>query len=586
MNADRASRPQRISLPDFFGRKLTLPEGQESWRRAGEGEDALVLGLGPGCPWQTSLAAGARAVYWLEHEPTLQSLPALNERDGAGPPDHWKKVSQEEAVALAAQCVCFFYGPGMRLAPDFWGPLLGRVDAALLGAPELTKDNSPENSTALAPPDAANVDSPACLASRKGRGESRGFVLLPGHDGQLLHQELVQALDSCGLHPVSAVPDAFQAHVDVHAVWRDILRQGKPRLVLSVNLRGLDAEGRVFHLCQGMGIPVALWLVDNPWHVLSALRLPWWREAHIFVTDASFVPELVAAGARHAHHMPLAVAPHMWRQAAPDFLAAPEPLFVGRSAFPEKERFFAAAKVPDGMLAEALALLECDETPARGPNYFWWQQMLGRASWPDPAIRSAGLGAEACACANRVRWLRTILEERASSFAETNIDPGVSPSVNPNVGSVSVPTVELARPSMRIVGDAGWRELLPGANIQPPVDYYSALPGLYAQAAVVNVTSLLLPHSLSQRHFDVWAAGGLLFSDATPGLDLFPEDLAEAVRLDAPKDFWPRWDTVCSRPAYARDLRLAWREHLRGGHEYRHRVRRICELMGIAADGV
>ncbi|MFT4300330.1 MAG: DUF3880 domain-containing protein [Desulfovibrio sp.] len=581
MNADQASRPQRLSLPDFFGRKLTLPEGQESWRRAGEGEDALVLGLGPGCPWRTSLTAGARTVYWLEHEPTLQSLPALNERGGAGPPDHWKKVSLDEAVVLAAQCECLFYGPGMRLAPEFWGPLLGHVDAAQLGAGELTAEGSSENSAASAPPDAANVGMPACLASRKGRGESRGSVLLPGHNGQLLHQELLQALDSCGLHAISALPDAFQTHVDVHAVWRDILRQGKPRLVLSVNLRGLDAEGRIFHLCQGMNIPVALWLVDNPWHVLSALRLPWWREAHIFVTDPSFVPELVAAGARHVHHLPLAVAPHMWREAAPDLLAAPEPLFVGRSAFPQKERFFAAARVPEDLLAEALALLERGEAPALGPNYFWWQRTLGGARWPDPAVRSAGLGAEVCARANRVRWLRTIIEGRAVAYDGTNI----SRAAGSTDGPVSSPTADLRRLPLRIVGDAGWRELLPGAGIQPPVDYYSALPGLYAQAAVVNVTSLLLPHSLSQRHFDVWAAGGLLLSDSTPGLDLFPEDLADAVRLNAPEDFWPRWDVVYLRPAYAKDLRMAWREHLREAHEYTHRVRRICELTGsIAAE--
>lgn len=566
-----------MSLPDFSGRKLTLPEGQESWRRAGEGEDALVLGLGPGCPWQTSLTAKARTVYWLEHEPTLQSLPALDARDGAGPPGHWRKVSLDEAVALAVRCACFFYGPGMRLAPDFWGPLLGRVDAALLGARELAPGGAPENSAALAAPDAASVGNHACLAARKGRGESRGLVLLPGHDGQLLHQELLQALNSCGLHAISAVPDASQGR-DVHAVWRDILCQGKPRLVLSVNLRGMDADGRVFHLCQSMNIPVALWLVDNPWHVLSALRLPWWREAHIFVTDASFVPELVAAGARHVHHLPLAVAPHMWREAASDLSAdlsaKPEPLFVGRSAFPHKERFFAAARVPEEMLAEALALLECDEVPAHGPNYFWWQHMLGGARWPDSAIRSAGLGAEVCARANRVRWLRTILEGRASSHGGLNGIPGGAP----NTG--------LKRPPLRIVGDAGWRELLSGADIQPPVDYYSALPELYGQAAVVNVTSLLLPHSLSQRHFDVWAAGGLLFSDATPGLDLFPEDLADAVRLDTPEDFWPRWDAVCSRPAHAKDLRLAWREHLREAHEYTHRVRRICELTGSTAADV
>jgi len=594
LSTEHVSRPQRIRLPDFTGRMQTLPDGQESWRRMGGGDDALVLGLGPGCPWQTPLAANARTVYWLEHPPTLQALPPLDQRGGPGLPAHWEHISADAAVALAGRCTCYFYGPGMRLAPEFWGPLLGSVDAALLEAcaqAEGVAENdglAPVRSTApgksaaseggaapdkSAAPAGAVPDKTAalagaavpglkCAASRAFRQTSRGPVLLPGHDGQLLHQELRQALTACGLGPVLPMSDHWQPHADMHAVWRELFCQGKPRLLLSVNLRGLDAEGRMFHLCRDMGVPVALWLVDNPWHVLSALRLPWWREAHIFVTDASFMPELAAAGARHVHHLPLAVAPHMWRgqETAPAAPEKAEPLFVGRSAFPHKERFFAAASVPEDLQNEALALLENNEAPSGGPNYFWWRHRLGGAAWPGSAVRGAGLGAEICARANRARWLRMLLEGRASKCD--------------GVGGEE-------RPPLRIIGDAGWKALLPGADILPPVDYYAALPAWYARAVTLNVTSLLLPHSLSQRHFDVWAAGGVLLSDATSGLDIFAPDIADAVRLDRPEDFWPRWDALRTRPAHARDLRLAWREQLRLGHEYTHRVRRICQLAGI-----
>ena len=624
LSTEHASRPQRIRLPDFTGRMQTLPDGQEAWLRMGGGDDALVLGLGPGCPWQTPLAANARTVYWLDHPPTLQALPPLDQRGGPGLPAHWEQVSADAVVVLAGRCTCYFYGSGMRLAPEFWGPLLGRVDAALLeasaqaeeaaendglapmsaapaGAAAPDKSAAPDKPAApaeavtpdggaapdkpAAPAGAAAPDNPAApdgaiapagaatpdggassslksAASRTAGQKSRGPVLLPGHDGQLLHQELRQALKACGLSPVLPMRVHWQPHADMHAVWRELFCQGKPRLLLSVNLRGLDAEGRVFHLCRDMGVPVALWLVDNPWHVLSALRLPWWREACIFVTDASFMPELAAAGARHVHHLPLAVAPHMWRaqEAMPAAPEKAEPLFVGRSAFPQKERFFAAASVPERLQNEALALLENNETPSGGPNYFWWRQRLGGAAWPGFAVRGAGLGAEICARANRARWLRTLLEGRAGKCD----------------GSGGA-----ERPPLRIVGDAGWKALLPGADILPPVDYYAALPEWYARAVTLNVTSLLLPHSLSQRHFDVWAAGGVLLSDATSGLDIFAPDMADAVRLDRPEDFWPRWDALRSRPAHARDLRLAWREHLRQGHEYTHRVRRICQLSGI-----
>lgn len=543
--------PRRICLPDFSGRVLTLPDGPESWQRLGEGPDALVLGLGPGCPWLAGLAQTARRVCWLEHEPTLRALPPLETRCDTGMPQHWQRVQPEEAAKLAAHSTCYFYGPGMRLAPDFWGPLMGQVDAALLQVSSVP---------AAAPQDVGGASG----ERRGGEGREGGPSLLPGHDGLLLHQELHQALDACGLGPVMPLAEKIRGPEDFLAL-RHVFRQQRPRLFLSVNLRGLDAEGRIFHLCRNMGVPVVLWLVDNPWHVLSALRLPWWREAFIFVTDASFVPGLISAGARHVSHLPLAVAGHMWRNAMPEHAGGgpePGPLFVGRSSFPHRERFFAAARVPKELEAEASGLLERSSGPMDAPNYFWWQQRLGAADWPGMASRNAGLGAETCARGNRARWLRAIMAQAGRGAGRTGGDH--------------------ARPPLRIVGDADWHTLLPGAQILPPVDYYATLPDLYASAgAVLNVTSLLLPQSLSQRHFDVWAAGGTLFSDATPGLDIFPSSLAEPVRLRGPEDFWTRWDEARTYPARIADLRRAWREHLRNGHCYEHRVRRICEVAGI-----
>ncbi len=238
----------------------------------------------------------------------------------------------------------------------------------------------------------------------------------------------------------------------------------------------------------------------------------------------------------------------MWRN-LPDEdeagLAQKPPLFVGRSAFPERERFFAAARVPRGLEQEARDLLERAAGPADGPHFHWWLQKLGVSPWPGQDVRCAGLGAELCSRTNRARWVRAGLAA-----------------------------------GMRVVGDAGWRDLLPDCEVLPPVDYYTSLPELYQRAgAVLNVTSLLLPHSLSQRHFDVWAAGGLLLSDATPGLGIFPEALTRPMTLRSPADLPSRLVALCADPAQARELRRAWREHLRAGHSYAHRVARIREVL-------
>lgn len=539
---EKTSLPHRACLPDFAGRSVSLPEDAQAWAVSGEGPCALLLGLGPGRVRDLPFTRRRARVYWLDEPLTRRRLQALRPAGEREPlPAHWREVEPDQAVELAPWCTRFFYRPGLRLAPEFWGPLLGRLDAALLAA------------------------GPSIVAGRNVQG-CRGPILLPGTDRQLLHQELRQALSLCGfapiverlppwpasLHPPKSRSGAG-AQQDGQGAWEGIWAGRKPALLLSVNLRGLDPDGRLFYFCRALGVPVAIWFVDNPWHLLSALRLPWWREATLFVTDAGFIPGLKAAGAGQVFHLPLAVAPHMWRGmqqrkgSSAESMCREPPLFVGRSAFPERDRFFAAARVPAELMAQARALLELPPGLAPMPDVHWWLQKLNVTPWPGHAARQAGLGAEQCSLANRARWL--------------------------GAGAAA---------GLRVVGDDGWRDLLPGIELRPPVDYYTDLPRLYAAAEVVlNVTSLLLPQSLSQRHFDVWAAGGLLLSDPTPGLEIFPEELTQPMTLRGPQDLNRKLARLRADPARAQALRAAWRAHLGAEHGYEHRVARICEILQL-----
>lgn len=183
--------------------------------------------------------------------------------------------------------------------------------------------------------------------------------------------------------------------------WESLVAGRKPALLLSVNLRGLDPDGRVFYFCRALGVPVALWFVDNPWHLLSALRLPWWREAALFVTDASFLPGLRAAGARQAFHLPLAAAQHMWQEVPEQIghdserTGCASPLFVGRSAFPERDRFFAAARVPPALMAEAAALQDMRprQRPHAGYALVAAKAQCHALAWTSRARRGIGRGA-------------------------------------------------------------------------------------------------------------------------------------------------------------------------------------------------
>ncbi|MBZ2171375.1 glycosyltransferase [Nitratidesulfovibrio sp. SRB-5] len=489
-------------------------------------------------------------------------------------PAGWTLAAPEDfPPQRLSRAVVVVYREAERLFPSFWGPLLGTARAVRM-APGL----------ALPP---------------KGMGDHAGVrsarsrtVLLPGAEGSLLLPELESALAAEGLTPRRADPDTL------HADLPRLLADQRPDLFLSVNLKGLDAWGERFHLLRACGVDVAVWCVDNPFHLLSALRGPWWRGALLCVTDASFIPLLRAHGAQRVLHLPLATGPEFFgpesagpepagdagdtvtTRPSPAVMAALNPVvFVGRSAFPGKGGFFAGQHIAPALLDEALALLHapgprpdfhCQPDFHCRPDFHWWTARLGIAElWPGNAVRAAGLGAEECALARRVRCLAAA-----------------------------------APHGLTVFGDDGWQALLaPGTDLRPPVDYYATLPAVYRAARwSLNVTSLLLPAGLTQRHFDVWAAGGFCITDDTPGLDIFPEELrrevafsparsggndtaSPAARVAPPSGEAPGLDALLHRlgrePALRADLVTAWRAHILSRHTYRHRVRTLCEALRL-----
>ncbi|MDR0828045.1 MAG: glycosyltransferase [Desulfovibrio sp.] len=122
-----------------------------------------------------------------------------------------------------------------------------------------------------------------------------------------------------------------------------------------------------------------------------------------------------------------------------------------------------------------------------------------------------------------------------------------------------------------------------GARLRPPVDYYARLPGIYAAADFnLCLTSLQLPRGLSQRHFDVWTAGGLALSDATPGLALFPPELTRPITFTQPKDI----ADLASRLGKGEERRRLirdWQACLYERHCYRHRIESILEQFTLEA---
>lgn len=506
--------PQRIKLQDFSGAIFTLNNHSSAWKELSQDFDAeniILLGIASGqleeLPFVKNAIKQNRKIYWLE---APEALEQLKSKDLPLPPDNrnWIRIQEDGLEEAALKARIFLYEPGVRIAPDFWGPIIGRLSIRETDVWASTISDS-------------------------------SLAWLPGNQTQLLHKEIIEALEKNGLTTIiTALPDSPD-YPGLEKIWNNKI----PAFVLSVNFRGLDPEGKIFEICKALNIPLAIWLVDNPWHLLSGVRYPWWKRANIFVSDASFVEDLRINGARHVTHCPLAAATHMWREPAKEFNKVP--LFVGRSTFPRQKEFFGNIKIDSEIDANISLKLKAHN---RYPDYHWWREKFQEKPWPGKGGRKAGFYADYYSARNRARWLKKAMERR-----------------------------------VRIIGDEGWKKIIEGCVVEAPVDYYTDLAGLYQKsAAVLNVTSLLLPGSLNQRHFDVWAAGSLLLTDVTDGLDIFPPELASPIKLDNPEDFPAKFDFWVRREKLRLELIHAWRDNLMASHTYAHRIGLIRKTVAEA----
>lgn len=508
-------RPERIRIIHELGKPQSLLYGADQFDTYGSGKDLLLLGLGPDPAMAAQAVAAGNpagdAVIRYVESPEFSAQ--MNRKWHDAIPAAWVSVSPAECTPplLSASTVLAFR-QNLRLFPSFWGPLLAAVQLQ-------------------------HLRSPGPAGGTKARPQTR-TILLPGTEHGLLIREL-----SCAF-----AAEGYTVHIldpaTIASELPRLLSQNTPALFFSVNALGLDMFGERHNLLRAAGVPVAIWCVDTPWHILSGCKAPFWKEALLFVTDASFIPALQAAGAQEVHHLPLATDPALFttRDSAEPMAPLAPLVFVGRSEFPDRRRYFSGIH-PDGALHNT-----AQDMLLRGerPDYHWWAGQLGAADfWPDTPREVGANAAESTEC-----W-RTMCLQQAHPCGLT------------------------------VIGDDGWKHRLPeGTDLRPPVDYYTGLAAVYRNARIsLNVTGMLLPAGLTQRHFDVWAAGGMLLTDANPGMDIFPRHLADAVTFRRPAEISPKVNHLLANPHKAAQIKTLWRELILRDHTYANRVQTVLNHM-------
>jgi len=484
------ARPIRVKLKTELGISTSLPAGEQYFHLHGDGEGLLITCLGPEPQFCARFTRAAGSVFLLRVPEIDEQMP---DSWHSAIPAEWQGVTLEQAHSLLPTLRVLHYAPATRIFPSIFAPLLAR----LRPRPQISPAPS---------------------------------LWLPGPPNALIIPELADAAQELGLSARLLPADLAPQDLD------RLLDQQRPSLLVSVNFHGLDPYGENQALLQAAGVTVAVWCVDNPLHLLTGQKNQLWKKLPLFVTDDWFVEPLRAMGA-DARHLPLAASARFFAS-GPPCPAGADLTFVGRSAFPDRNRFFAACRVPQDLTEEAIAM------PGREAHFGWWSRRLPEVGlWPGNDVRIIGLGAETASA----RWRQGCL----SSLA--------------------------AKVDLTIVGDDAWHALLPGVRLLPPVDYYSGLAEVYRRASFsLNLTSLLLPHGLTQRHFDVWACGGFLLTDNTPGMKIFPQELTRAVSFASPTEAAELLRSLAANPKGKEELRRAWQEHIRMEHSYSDRLASIA----------
>ncbi len=286
-----------------------------------------------------------------------------------------------------------------------------------------------------------------------------------------------------------------------------ILRQKRPLAFLSINGRNLDSFGQVYALLKQLNIIPIIWIADNPWNILSAFKDDWWKECQIYLTDCSFMDSLKEHGAKNVKYLPLAANNLNFQR---EEIKPLELLYVGHSAFKDKDKFFSAKEMDFELLEKAkkqiLACLNNIDTTIENNiiNFNELKNIIFKNNninlWQNNDFRKIGLITTELDFFHKAQWLNSLSQK------------------------------------LSLIGDRGWEKVLkPILEYIEPVDYYKKLQNYYKHAKfTLNITSLLMPEALTQRHFDVWFAKGFLFTTKSAGLKIFQPDLVSEILVTNP----------------------------------------------------
>jgi spore maturation protein CgeB len=329
--------------------------------------------------------------------------------------------------------------------------------------------------------------------------------------------------------------------------FNEILRNDRPDLVFSINMRGLDNRGVMAGILSGVGIPLVLWFVDSPEFILYGEALPSLANCRVFVWEKSYLPMVQGLG-YDARYLPLAADPALIEAAVVSSKFKAEISFVGNSlcsGFLNRLSVKFPKSPATMQLAESsIAALQ----QSRGDQLALLGKILDSEGGHLPGK-------------DEQLFFRAYVLHSATTLYRTTLLEKLLP----------LPLTFFGDPE-------GWSKVFGnGINTRPDVNYFHETPSVYASSAInFNATSFQMPSTVNQRVFDVPLCGGFLLTDRQEDLhELFADD--EVATFESSEDVAEKAKYYLANPAIRAAIAAKARRRILDEHTYKHRMASMLE---------
>jgi spore maturation protein CgeB len=364
-------------------------------------------------------------------------------------------------------------------------------------------------------------------------GAGNGYSIAVPFGTHFLQQEILNALKELQI-PYITLPQESQNPTALESHLMELFQKNIPRLVISVNAKGIDSEGVLLNVCKRFSIPVHIWFVDDPRAIACLLSKSQCTNIFAWTWERAYIPWLKERGFADAKWLPL---------------AGDSNIFYPQSKKPIYDLLFTGSAMAGNFLDNIWRHIQYDKDEA-----------LPIAQDTAFQILTGNMSAEQIPGDTKAEaWFASYCIHLASSEKRR---------------LCLEPLLELG---LRFAGDQdAWKSIF-GNNIKtlPDIDYRNDLCSHYSLGNIhINITSCQMPAAVNQRVFDIPLCGRFVISDAQSDLfELFPKNAVCAA--NSPEEYAELAKFYLKNPDAQNEIIKNAREHILREHLYRFRIKKI-----------